>query len=326
MNQPLLTLAIPTFNRADLLDLCLSQAGPQVLQHRGQVELLVSDNASTDHTAEIVAKHQAAGVPIRFLSSDTNFGADANFVKCLDHAGGTFLLILGDDDVLIDGALDKLLPLLRDPEVGVVHFGCHPFRQDFKAERPRRALSSKVLTFTNPRAFAAKVNVMFTFISANVINKSKLPADFSPQEYVGTKLVQLSWTLTAALGAKCNLVLDDYLVAAKAENTGGYELCRVFGTHMNDIFRRLEERGADPECFRVIKQKTLMTFFPKWILTLRSKGEKFTSEDHFDTLRPVFKGFPALWLMVWPSARWPLPLAKLWLKLCRRCLKTLGKW
>lgn len=326
MNQPLLTIAIPTFNRADLLDLCLSQAGPQILQHREQVELLVSDNASTDHTAEIVAKHQAAGLPIHYLRNDTNIGPDANFAQCLERAEGTFLLIVGDDDVLLEGALDKLLPLLCDPEVGVVHIGCHPFRQDFKAERPRRALSGTTQTFTDPRAFAAKVNVMFTFISGNVINKSTLPADFSPQEYVGTNLIQLSWTLTAALGAKRNLLLDDYLVAAKAENTGGYQLCRVFGTNMNAIFRMLEAQGLDPECFRVINQKTLMTFFPKWILTLRSKGEKFTREDHFDTLRPVFKGFPALWLMVWPSAKWPLPLAKLWLKLCRRGLKTLGKW
>jgi glycosyltransferase involved in cell wall biosynthesis len=326
MNQPLLTIAIPTYNRADLLDLCLSQAGPQILQHGEQVELLVSDNASTDHTAEIVAKHQAAGLLIHYLRNNTNIGPDANFAQCLERADGTFLLIVGDDDVLLEGALDKLLPLLCDPEVGVVHIGCHPFRQDFKAERPRRALSGKTQIYTNPPAFAAKVNVMFTFISGNVINKSTLPADFSPQEYVGTNLIQLSWTLTAALGAKRNLLLDEYLVAAKAENTGGYQLCRVFGTNMNAIFRMLEAKGADPECFRVINQKTLTTFFPKWILTLRAKGEKFTSEDHFDTLRPVFKDFPALWLMVWPSAKWPLPLAKLWLKLCRRGLKTLGKW
>lgn len=326
MNQPLLTIAIPTFNRADLLDLCLSQAGPQVLAHRDQVELLVSDNASTDHTAEIVAKHLAAGIPIHALRNDANIGPEANFTQCLEKAKGKFFLIVGDDDVLLEGALDKLLPLLQDPEIGVAHIGCHPYRQDYKAERPRKSLSGTARTYTDPRAFAAKVHVMFTFISGNVINKAILPTDFDPQEYVGTNLVQLSWTLTAAMSARRNLLLDDYLVAAKAENTGGYQLCRVFGTNMNAIFRMLEARGLDPECFRIINRKTLMTFFPKWILALRSKGEKFTRENHFDTLRPVFKGFPALWLMVWPSAKWPLPLAKLWLKLCRRALKTLGKW
>lgn len=326
MNQPLLTLAIPTYNRAELLDFCLTHAGPQVLHHREWVELLISDNGSTDGTKEVVARHQAAGIPIRALHNDSNIGPDANFAQCLEQARGQFMLLLGDDDVLLEGALDKLLPLLSDPEIGVVHLGCHPFRLDHTAERPRRPLSGTVRTFTDPLAFAAKVNVMFTFISGNVVNKSILPPGFSAQAFLDTNLVQLSWTLTAALAAKRNLLLDDYLVAAKADNTGGYQLCQVFGANMNRIFRMLEARGADPEFFRVINRKTLTTFFPKWILALRAKGEKFTREDHFDTLRPVFRGYPALWVMVWPSAKWPLPLAKLWLKLCRRWLKTLGQW
>lgn len=326
MNRPLLTIAIPTYNRHRLLDLCLTQMGPQVAAHADRVELLVSDNASTDETPEVVARHQAVGIPIRLIRNPENIGPDANFAQCLREARGTYVLLFGDDDVLLDGALDKLLPLIEDGKPGVVYLRGYSFTDDFLRERPRKSPAGKVIRLRDPKAFAARVSVLFTFISGNVVNKSLLPEGFDPGAYLDTHLVQLSWTLKAAGKGEQNIFLDDFLVAAKAENSGGYALCQVFGVNMNRIFRMLEAEGGDPAFYRVINRRALIGFFPRWILNLRTKGERFTEEDHFGTLRPLFGGYPAFWLMVWPAATWPIPLAKAWLRLCRLWLKAWGAW
>lgn len=326
MTQPLLTIAIPTFNRASTLDLCLAEMGSQVAAHGDRVELLISDNASTDETPAVIARHMEAGVSIRLIRNPENIGADANFAQCMREARGTFVLVFGDDDVLLEGALDKLLPLLADGKPGVVYLRGYSFKEDFRAERPRKAPAGKVVRFDNPRAFAAKVNVLFTFISGNVVNKSLLPEGFAPESYLDTHLVQLSWTLKAAEKGTQNIFLDDFIVAAKAENSGGYAFCQVFGVNMNRIFQMLEAEGGDPALFRAINQRTLNGFFPRWILNLRTKGESFKQEDHFSTLGPIYKGYAAYWTMVWPAAKWPLSLAKPWIRLCRHWVKFTNLW
>ncbi|MDE1010646.1 MAG: glycosyltransferase, partial [Paraburkholderia fungorum] len=55
LTRPLLTIAIPTFNRAAYLQLCLQQVLPdRNFVDDGTVEILVSDNCSTDQTAATV--------------------------------------------------------------------------------------------------------------------------------------------------------------------------------------------------------------------------------------------------------------------------------
>ncbi len=326
MNRPFLTIAVPTYNRAGFLTSCLAQLLPQVAALDGRVELLVSDNGSTDDTQRIIEDHLAAGAPIRYIRNAENIGADCNFVQCLELAGGTYFLLLGDDDLVLDGALARLLPILEREQPGVAHLKGYPFKQDFRSEVPRRRPSGEVLRFEDKAEFAAKVNIMLTFISGNVINKSRLGPDFCPKNFLDTFLVQLSWTLEALLHSEVNVFIDTFMIAAKADNTGGYELCQVFGVNMNRIFERFLARGADPRVFEAINRETITSFFPEWILRIRKKQGRFGKENPVETLRPAFRQFPTFWIMAMPAANWPIPLAKVWVKICRKCLKIIGKW
>jgi len=55
MNK-LLTIAIPTYNRADLLDKQLTWLSQAIKGFETECEILVSDNCSTDHTQSIINK------------------------------------------------------------------------------------------------------------------------------------------------------------------------------------------------------------------------------------------------------------------------------
>jgi len=108
-SQPLLSICIPTFNRAALLDVCLASALPQVAALTPWVELVVSDNASSDATQAVLAKYQSR-FAIRISRNSTNIGIIGNITKVASElAAGEFVWLIGDDDVLIAGAVERVL-------------------------------------------------------------------------------------------------------------------------------------------------------------------------------------------------------------------------
>ena len=97
-SHPLVTIAIPTYNRADsFLPEALQSA---VGQSYANLQILVADNASSDDTAALVRSF--ADRRIEYRRHDRNIGSTANYNFCLKQARGDYFLLLHDDDA-IDG-------------------------------------------------------------------------------------------------------------------------------------------------------------------------------------------------------------------------------
>jgi glycosyltransferase involved in cell wall biosynthesis len=121
MNEELLfTISIPTYNRAQYLDLCLGQICKQLLGHESLIELMVFDNHSTDTTPNVVRKYTDQGFKVRHIRHNVNIGGDRNFIQCFQQAHGKYVLLLGDDDVLLDCGLNKIIQVLNGGEYGIV--------------------------------------------------------------------------------------------------------------------------------------------------------------------------------------------------------------
>lgn len=311
-DKPLLTVAIPTFMRASYLDVCLAHVWPQVKEMGGEVELFVSDNCSPDHTPAVVEKHLASGANIRYVRNTENIGPDANFCQCFTMASGKYVLILADDDLFPAGALATLLKTLKDEDYGVVHLRSYSFLNDFEAERPKRRKPGRALVYTDKERFIRKVNVMLTFISGNVINKSHVDPAMDFSQFFNTLLVQLSWTFSALFNAERNLYLDEYCIAAQADNSGGCGICKVFGTNLNAICTHFEKTGIPARNFDGIRETLLLDFLPGYILKLRRGLGLFQPEDFYGELEPHFRSWKLFWLVTVPVIRLPLPLATFW--------------
>lgn len=121
---PTLSICMPTWQRAALLDDCLTALVQAVvaLQERGvSFEVVVSDNASTDATAEVVRSY-ADRLPIRYACQQQNHGAEANVVSALRLARGELCLYLADDDrLLTDGLLAAIDYLMAERSRSVVY-------------------------------------------------------------------------------------------------------------------------------------------------------------------------------------------------------------
>ena len=136
---PLLSICIPTFNRSELLDLCLATVLPQVSQFASEVECVISDNASSDRTSEVITKY-AGTYPVRVFRNEENIGIIGNITKSVSElARGKFAYLIGDDDALCEQAVERMLKVLRKkdaPDLIAVNVGYLPL-----SERPEAKTS-----------------------------------------------------------------------------------------------------------------------------------------------------------------------------------------
>lgn len=122
---PTLTVAIPTYNRPDLLERALRSV-TRPLRRADEVEIVVSDN-STEDASEVLVERLLANWPgpTRYVRNRPGVGAEPNFNRCRELANGRYVLILHDDDYLLDGACSAILDAIDSaaPHHRVLLFG-----------------------------------------------------------------------------------------------------------------------------------------------------------------------------------------------------------
>lgn len=110
----LLSICIPTYNRApflkELLGTLLKYITPDI---KDEIEIIISDNASTDNTQEIVKSFQKQTDFIQYYKNEENVGPDRNFIKVVEHAQGEFSWLFGDDDSITKDSLRTLLDHIK---------------------------------------------------------------------------------------------------------------------------------------------------------------------------------------------------------------------
>lgn len=117
---PRLTIAIPTVNRAALLGRAIDSA---LAQTSPDIEILVSDNGSTDNTPTVIARY--AGRGLRTFRHETTMSAARHGTFLMSQAHGEFFLGLSDDDYLEPAFAAEVLAMFdRHPEVVFVYTGC----------------------------------------------------------------------------------------------------------------------------------------------------------------------------------------------------------
>lgn len=107
---PKLSICIGTFNRARLLGETLSSIIPQMTD---ACEVLVSDNASTDDTQQVVAEHAHRFDRLRYFRQETNVGLDRNFDRAVELARGDYCWLFSDDDLMKPNAVARVLEALQ---------------------------------------------------------------------------------------------------------------------------------------------------------------------------------------------------------------------
>ena len=133
--HPILSVCIPTFNRAKLLSEFLRVLEPEVLPFAGAVEVVVSDNCSTDTTPEVVREAQTR-YAITYRRLEENIGGHNNIVTiATEAANGKYCWVIGDDDLVRPGAIAKIISILEaHPDLPAIFVN---YTQEQHAEREK---------------------------------------------------------------------------------------------------------------------------------------------------------------------------------------------
>ncbi len=126
-NNKLVSICIPTYNGASFLQEALNSVTKQTYNN---IEVIISDDASTDNTLQIVKKFKNdVNLPVTIVSHKPN-GIGANWNNAIKHANGKFIKFLFQDDVLMPTCVAEMVSVYsQHPHLGLV--GC---KRDFIME------------------------------------------------------------------------------------------------------------------------------------------------------------------------------------------------
>ncbi len=312
--NPLLTIAIPTYNRSELLRQLFDSLREQI-RDNPRVSLLVSDNASTDQTESTVQEERFRGIPLEYIRNLNNIGADANFLQCYERAKSKYVWIVGDDDLLHQDAIRTVMGHIEKDEYDIVFVEQAGFNDP--AGITVQEARKEAIVCSEAVQFLRRVHIFTTLISCNIINKDRVSAiphqPFST--LIDSALIQLGWTFTALRGHRKSLYIPQHLVHYRLANTGGYGVSQVFGSRLAVI---TEEWLATPKLNRIILNASLQRLLPSFVLASRKNSSGAYSEENPKALLfPVFRRNPRYWLFIYPILMLPSRLAWVWLQLVR---------
>ena len=213
--QPLLTIAVPTFNRADSLRATLSsiRKGLSLLPDRQRLstEILVANNASTDRTREVCADYKE----VTYIEQSKNLGYDGNVRSLYRQASGTWMLFLSDDDIFEFATLPILIRLLEErPQLEVAFCNWYSNAHD---GLKRSHLHGELLKHQGEFSFGEVCKLTpFYFLSSFVIRR--LPVQEN-NLLRGTYATQMEIALQVLnKGSRCS-VLKEFLVGRTEPTT-----------------------------------------------------------------------------------------------------------
>jgi len=117
MEPPLVSVALPTHNRAATLPRAIESA---LAQSHPRFEIVISDNGSSDATRAICEELAGRDARVRYVRHSVNRGLVANLNSALADCRGEYLMLLADDDWLAQDYIERCLEVLRRrPECAV---------------------------------------------------------------------------------------------------------------------------------------------------------------------------------------------------------------
>jgi glycosyltransferase involved in cell wall biosynthesis len=160
MTSPLLSICIPTYNRSRYLKRCLSN----IVEHFNQnpelkqvVEVIVSDNCSTDDTKATVLSFTESIPLLVYSRNDENIGFDRNVSTLITKARGKYCWYLGDDDLIIPGALKVVFEKFATNSYDLITMNVFPLWEEDGTIPPQKYANESFVELQDHNEFYFRV-------------------------------------------------------------------------------------------------------------------------------------------------------------------------
>jgi len=262
-----LSICIATFNRASFIGATLES---MISQMTSICEIVVSDNASTDNTEQIVTEHARTFDRLRYIRQPTNNGLDRNFNSAVENARGEYCWLMTDDDLLKDGAVDHVLNALhRNPSLVIVNV-------EFRNFDMSMLLQCRWVNLESDRSYGRhEMDRLFTDLDDNlwyiggVVVKRSIWIERDRQSYFGCLFIHVGMVFQDILPGEA-LVISKPLISYRMGNSHSYwpKVAEI----LFDKWPSLVESLAVSDSARSKVRSAQPWKHPKWLLLLRGWG------------------------------------------------------
>lgn len=150
--EPLVSIIVITYNSAKYVLETLESTKVQTYKN---IELIVSDDCSTDNTVEIcqiwLGENKERFVRLELITTDKNTGTSANCNRGLTSVDGDWIkLIAGDDQLLPDCVLQNITWIKNNPGIKLLFSEVEVFSNDFKLNNFNVEFTSSLKFFNLP--------------------------------------------------------------------------------------------------------------------------------------------------------------------------------
>lgn len=273
-SENMLSICIPTYNRSDYLDQCLASLVPQALEC--QIPIYLSDNASSDNTQQVIQKYKAIYTKIFSFKQEANLGHDLNHKSVITMATTEFAWLLGDDDIVLSGSLQKVIHFLEStPNCELLLLNAIRTDNDLRPRGMQFQVDQDVfITDCNDLLVhhSDKLTFGMIIINSRLFNSSDADKFLGTAHYYGGGVYEYLANNFARHHCNCIVILKDPMVYLRqGERCWSHEIGDIVVRQTPEFFKRL------PPLFEVNKLKAMTSSVRSYrilyvLLRLRAEG------------------------------------------------------
>lgn len=237
--KPLLTIGVTTYNRTKYLKKRLNNIFYQV-GNFPFIEILVSDNSSTDDT-HIVVNNYRKFINFRYVCQEKNIGAEGNVLYLYENAKGEYVIVYGDDDYYY-GTIMRIIEAIYDyPTTTLIALS---WWNGFNEARYEEGIDNFLCTCTHVCTSISSVALNRKYYN-EIINRNKFSHTNLNQVYV--QLAMLSKHKQYCYLSGYNFNPDSGEASIRGKN--GFKLenrvdfCKIFIDQHYEILNYFLEKG-----------------------------------------------------------------------------------
>ncbi len=177
-----LDIAIPAYKRPEQLGQCIDSIACQLAQCYCNVTITVFDDSLSLINKSVVDSARIKySCKIEHIFNGKNYGIDGNIENCLSHGNSDYVLVLGEDDILLPNSISEIFEIINQNRPDIIYTSYVYLSNDKK-----KVIRSPLIIsgFQKPQPFIEKNLWSIGFIGATVINRSFL--NKSSKKYIGT--------------------------------------------------------------------------------------------------------------------------------------------
>ncbi len=288
--QVYLSICLPTYNRKNNLRDAIEALIAIPYFKSGEIEIVVSDNASNDGTQEMMLQYVAARSNIKYYRNETNEGVNVNIYKALILGTGIYRKLCNDTYSFKDGVLEKMVECIKQ----------------HASERPLMLFTnSHIQNMIDDKKIIDNLNEFTDIVSYNLTNNTIIGFWDTELSYIPIQDTNV-WFYTVQaifkiIKAKSKVIIYNfklYDVAVPKNKDLTYGLIPVFYTAYLKCFEPYIGKDINFYTFQQEKMKLLYTFFLQWFCWKEtSTNFRFNAEDTVQNLRKAF-GSHLVWFTI----------------------------